>query len=142
MDFVIPIDPQTVRRLRTERAWSQERLAEAAGLTPRTIQRLERGGKASPETRLALASAFAVDVSVLGAEGWAPGAESVTDGAPPPRTSAWKRLPGHAWVWAIMAVVFLFLDLERDGTLDWAFYPILGWGIGVFFGVRKALQRR
>lgn len=142
MDMVIPIDPQTVRRLRTERAWSQERLAEAAGLTPRTIQRLERDGKASPETRLALASAFAVDVTVLGAEGAAPEAEGATDGAPPPRSSAWKGLPGHAWAWAIMAVVFVFLDLKPDGSLDWAYYPILGWGIGVFFSARKAFQGR
>lgn len=134
METVIPIDPQAIRRLRTERAWSQERLAEAAGLTPRTIQRLERDGRASPETRLALAAALDVDVSALGADVPAPSEPVAISRSTP------KRLPAHFWVWAVASVLFITLDLRPDGSVDWAFYPILGWGIGVAFGVRKALR--
>lgn len=39
-----------VKRLRTQRSWSQEQLAEYSGLSVRTIQRVESGNKASLET--------------------------------------------------------------------------------------------
>ena len=54
------IDADRLRRLREARAWSQEQLAEVAGLSVRTVQRVERGGKASLETRMALAAALEV----------------------------------------------------------------------------------
>ena len=54
------LNTELVRSLREQRAWSQEHLAEVTGLSVRTIQRLETQGKASHESRLALASAFGV----------------------------------------------------------------------------------
>ena len=59
------IDPTEIRRLRELHAWSQERLAEIAGLSVRTVQRIERGGGASLETRMALAAAFEVAPAAL-----------------------------------------------------------------------------
>jgi transcriptional regulator with XRE-family HTH domain len=63
-------DPQPgissrVKRLRTERAWSQEQLAEICGVSVRTIQRLETGEKMSFETLKAIATAFDLDVRDL-----------------------------------------------------------------------------
>ncbi|WP_049723035.1 helix-turn-helix domain-containing protein [Gilvimarinus polysaccharolyticus] len=52
-----------VRKLRLQKGWSQEQLAELAGLSIRTIQRLERGQSPSLESRNALASVFGVDIS-------------------------------------------------------------------------------
>ena len=69
------IDPATVRRLREQRAWSQEQLAELAGLSVRTVQRVETGNGASLETRMALAAAFGVDAAALCATA-APGPEA------------------------------------------------------------------
>lgn len=57
-----------VRKLRLQRGWSQAQLAEMAGVTTRTIQRIERGHRASLETCKALASVFEVDLSQLQAE--------------------------------------------------------------------------
>jgi transcriptional regulator with XRE-family HTH domain len=54
-----------VRSQREERAWSQEQLAEVANVSPRTIQRLEKDGSASPETLMAVAAAFGIDVKQL-----------------------------------------------------------------------------
>ncbi|MDO3383308.1 helix-turn-helix domain-containing protein [Gilvimarinus algae] len=54
-----------VKKLRLERNWSQEQLAELCGLNVRTIQRVESGNKASIETLNSLASVFEVDVSTL-----------------------------------------------------------------------------
>lgn len=54
-----------VKKLRMERNWSQEQLAEFCGLSVRTIQRVESGNKASIETLMSLASVFEVDISKL-----------------------------------------------------------------------------
>lgn len=61
----IRMNAQIIKKLREDRAWSQEHLAAVAGVSLRTIQRVESESKASPETRLALASAFGVDVAQL-----------------------------------------------------------------------------
>jgi len=65
MDDDMKIDASTVRRLRTERAWSQEQLACSADVSLRTIQRVEADGSASNETRMALAAVFGIDVRAL-----------------------------------------------------------------------------
>ena len=54
-----------VRQLRLDRGWSQEDLAAVSGVSVRTIQRLENGGRASLETLKCLAAAFESDVSTL-----------------------------------------------------------------------------
>ena len=59
------INGELVRVLREEKSWSQEHLAGAAGLSARTVQRVESEGVASAETRLALAAALAVPVATL-----------------------------------------------------------------------------
>ncbi len=63
------IDQHQVRSERERRAWSQEHLAQAAGLGLRTIQRIESGGHASFESALAIASALEVSVDELAAKG-------------------------------------------------------------------------
>lgn len=47
-----------IHSLRTDRGWSQEQLAEISGVSTRTIQRIERGGKASLESLKCLAAVF------------------------------------------------------------------------------------
>jgi transcriptional regulator with XRE-family HTH domain len=59
------IDAGQVKKLRTERQWSQEQLGAACGLNLRTVQRLENTGKASMESVRALAAAFEVDAADL-----------------------------------------------------------------------------
>jgi transcriptional regulator with XRE-family HTH domain len=54
-----------VRKLRLKRGWSQSQLAEMAGVTTRTIQRIERGQRPGLETAKALAAVFEVDLSLL-----------------------------------------------------------------------------
>lgn len=57
-----------IRSLREARAWTQAHLADAAGVSLRTIQRLESVHSCSPETLLALAAALEVDVRLLAEE--------------------------------------------------------------------------
>ena len=56
---------ENVRMYRENKAWTQEQLAGAAGVSPRTVQRIEAGGPASAESLIALANAFKVDVEAL-----------------------------------------------------------------------------
>jgi len=54
-----------VKRLRQKNDWSQDQLARMAGLSTRTIQRIESGSPASKESLKALASVFEVNISTL-----------------------------------------------------------------------------
>jgi DNA-binding XRE family transcriptional regulator len=59
------IDGDKVRSLRERKAWSQEHLAAASGLSVRTVQRVETEGSGLPETRLALAGALGIPAAEL-----------------------------------------------------------------------------
>jgi len=54
-----------IRLLREHRAWTQEHLAQVAGVTPRTVQRVEAGEGAQVDTLQALAAALDIDVQAL-----------------------------------------------------------------------------
>lgn len=54
------VSPEKIKQLRAEHGWSQEQLGEVAGLSYRTVQRIEKDGNGSPETIMAIASAFSV----------------------------------------------------------------------------------
>lgn len=54
-----------IQKLRLQRGWSQEQLAELSGLSVRTIQRLEKGQTASLESLKSLAAVFEIDVQQL-----------------------------------------------------------------------------
>jgi DNA-binding XRE family transcriptional regulator len=89
------INGNVVRVLREEKSWSQEHLADASGLSGRTIQRVEAEGIGSAETRLALAAALGVPVAAL----MAGSSSSARKG-----TGSW-RVPLWGWVgWGIGAL--------------------------------------
>jgi DNA-binding XRE family transcriptional regulator len=52
------IDKDLIRKLRGERSWSQDQLASISGLSLRTVQRIEKDGICSLESKKALAAAF------------------------------------------------------------------------------------
>jgi transcriptional regulator with XRE-family HTH domain len=58
-------DGAKIRTLRMQRGWTQEQLAEIAGVSTRTIQRAEAADSAAFETVRALADAFGADFSQL-----------------------------------------------------------------------------
>jgi len=55
----------TIQKMRVDRGWSQEELAAHAGLNVRTIQRIEKGKRASLESLKCLAAVFETQVSDL-----------------------------------------------------------------------------
>ncbi|WP_241154266.1 helix-turn-helix domain-containing protein [Streptococcus tangpeifui] len=54
-----------VARLRKQKGWTQERLAEETGLSVRTIQRIEKGDDSSLETLGLVANALNISVNEL-----------------------------------------------------------------------------
>lgn len=122
MDDEMKLDAKTVKRLRTERAWSQEHLAQIADVSLRTIQRVEADGSASRETRMALASAFAIDVRELAHAVVPPPARPAT-----PLPSATATPPAYATQpkhYAIIGLVALLAALVTVGGLNFAAEPL------------------
>ena len=78
METLMKVDATLVKRLREAKSWSQEHLATVAGVSHRTVQRVESDGTASLETRMALASALDVSAADLGPK---PGRVSLPLGA-------------------------------------------------------------
>ncbi len=62
------ISVQKMKKLRSEKGWSQEVLAKASGLSVRSIQRVESDGRASAETVLSIASVFDLSPKELQAD--------------------------------------------------------------------------
>ena len=58
MEKELMINSTVVKELRKKSGWSQEQLANASGLSLRTIQRVESESKASMETKVCLAATF------------------------------------------------------------------------------------
>jgi transcriptional regulator with XRE-family HTH domain len=96
----------TIRELREARAWTQAHLADAAGLSLRTVQRLESLHSCSHETLLSLAAALEVDVRNLTEERM----PKRTWRGPSPRIAA---LFGA--LLALPAIVFVVVNLLKYG---------------------------
>jgi transcriptional regulator with XRE-family HTH domain len=65
MERKMNIDPEQLVALRKERGWSQEKLAAICGISERTIQRVERDGVCSLDTKMAVASGLGITPSDL-----------------------------------------------------------------------------
>jgi transcriptional regulator with XRE-family HTH domain len=138
----------SVQKLRLQRGWSQEQLAELSGVSARTIQRIERGQSASMETLKALAAVFEIDFSELRSP-------SMTDAATINAAASGRPLFGqtplthqealafakvrkirkfylHLAVYCVVALgLAAMLLIERGGLQPWWFYMASAWGLGL-----------
>lgn len=99
-----------VKALREARAWTQEHLADAAGVSLRTIQRLETGAGFASETALAVAAALEVDVRTL-----------LEPGEAAPAPLLWHPIPlapatVAGLLLALPAMLFVAFNLLRYGA--------------------------
>lgn len=65
IEMEMTLNSKLIIKLRTSRAWTQQHLSEVANLSLRTIQRVEKNGKGSPETIQAIAAAFETSTQTL-----------------------------------------------------------------------------
>jgi len=124
-----------VRKLRLDKGWSQEQLAEISGLSVRTVQRIERGQKPSLETLKSLAAAFEIEVTDLTMETTMSNQAKMT--AEEEQAIVYVRdIKGfytHLIIYAVVIVLLFVLNLIRRPDHIWAVWPAIGWGIGVLF---------
>lgn len=62
------VNRELIKELRLKKSWSQEKLADMAGVSMRTVQRVETDGVASLQTRIAIAEALEVEPAELDVE--------------------------------------------------------------------------
>ena len=94
---------QRITVLRKQRGWSQEKLAAISGLGARTIQRIEKEGKASLESTLALASAFEVTPQQLALKDTE--VETISDSTTPSRQQS-SIYSSVRW-FSVLSMVFI-----------------------------------
>jgi transcriptional regulator with XRE-family HTH domain len=133
-----------IQKLRLQRGWSQEQLAELSGLSVRTIQRLERGQPASVESLKALGAAFEVDFSALKEPDMnATTSQSVsTDEAL--ALAHVRKLRGfyiHLAQYGIIIAFLTIVNLMTSPHYYWVVWVALGWGVGVLFHGLRVFDR-
>lgn len=130
----------SIQHRRTQRGWSQEDLALHAGVSTRTIQRIETGKRASLETLKCLAAVFETTVSELVEE------QNMTNTpTPTPSTRLQDEAEKQAiayvqnvkafhmnWIAAIVILPMLYLLNQRlSPDFDWVMIVALCWGASI-----------
>ncbi len=131
-----------VRKLRLQRGWSQEQLAEFSGLSVRTIQRIERGQKAGLESLKSLAAVFETPIDELQQESTMNASEQSVN------TKKATTLPleeqqiiehvrdikafyTHAIQYVLVVAIVFVINFILTPEYIWAWWVALGWGIGL-----------
>jgi len=128
-----------VKKLRLQRGWSQEQLAELTDLSIRTIQRVERGQSPSLETARSLAAIFEVNLTVFksGESSMKVSNKETNDNnttLKDDEKEALKYVNGikefftHVFFFIVFSVVIL---LKKDITEAEVFWPLLIWSLGL-----------
>lgn len=128
----------SIQKMRIQRGWSQQQLADASGLSARTVQRLESGHAGSIESMKSIAAVFEVDFSTLITE------EAMTDQSPstPSTPSAQERIAFrqarrmrdyylHVSIYLVANVLCVAINLLSSPDRLWFVGLTLFWGIGL-----------
>ena len=122
-------DAVKIKRWREERHWSQEHLADLAGLGLRTVQRIESGEAASPESLRALAAAYCVDVTALSFDPRGRAADALRQKNARARAALRLSLWIHLAGFAIGVAVFVGISLGAGSFV--MLWPLIWWTVGV-----------
>ena len=125
-----------VQKLRLQRGWSQQQLAELSGLNVRTIQRIEKGQEPSVESLKSLAAVFNVDFSTLKEQGMD---NVISESQSAEEILAFnqvRKLKGfyiHLAQYVLVIALLTVINALTTPNRWWVQWVIMGWGIGVFF---------
>ncbi|MCE9687858.1 helix-turn-helix domain-containing protein [Shewanella sp. AS16] len=122
-----------IRKLRLQRGWSQEHLAQLTGLNTRTIQRVERGKPPSLETLNSLAAVFEIELNQL-QEGITMDTESRVDLTEQKAIEHVQGIKGfytHLTIYVGVLFIFLIINLFDSPAEFWVHLPAMGWGTGI-----------
>jgi transcriptional regulator with XRE-family HTH domain len=137
-----------IQKLRLQRGWSQQQLADLSGLSVRTIQRLEQGQVASTESLKSLAAVFEIDFSTLQEPNMntatAPTSPAAFDAEEALAFAQVRKLKGfylHLAQYLIVVSVLLAINLWTRPQHLWVLWVAFGWGIGVLFHGLRVFER-
>lgn len=121
-------DAAKIRRWREERHWSQEHMAELAGIGLRTVQRIENGEQASRDSLTALAAAFQVDALALCVDPEEEAANALraknARGTAALRLSLWIHLASYV----LGVIIFMGINIGTGtSVMRWA---LIWWTVG------------
>ena len=122
-------DAEKIKRWREERRWSQEHLAELAGLGLRTVQRIETGEHASHESLMALAAAYNVDVTALSIDQEIEAAKIVKRQNAKARGALRLSFLIHFASYVLGVVIFVGINIGT-GT-NAMLWPLIWWTVGI-----------
>lgn len=128
-----------IQKLRLQRGWSQQQLAELSGLSSRTIQRIENGQPASAESLKSLASVFEIDFTTLTSEPDMSATATATASTQAQQDEQLalakaRKIRGfyiHLTQYVVVIAVLAVINLATHPSRLWFFWPAMGWGIGV-----------
>lgn len=124
-------DAEKIKRWREERLWSQEHLAELAGLGLRTVQRIENGDPASRDSVMALAAAFNVDAAALTVNPQTAAAEARENKAKKGVAALRLGFLINLACWVFGMIVFAGISLsDSDGHFE-MLVPAIWWTVGI-----------
>jgi transcriptional regulator with XRE-family HTH domain len=154
-----------IQKMRLQHGWSQQQLAEASGLSTRTVQRIESGHPASTESLKSLAAVFGVEWSTLNPEPAMTAQATHPDfpdvaavradlGAPvnlAARTEREerdafahvRRLRGfylHLSKYLMVVSVLVIVNLVTAPHRLWVQWVIAGWGVGLLFHASRVFR--
>lgn len=131
-----------IKKLRLQRGWSQEHLSQFSGLSVRTIQRIENGQKAGLESLKSLAAVFDMQVTELQKE------EEMTEQAKEPseqrialqEVREIKHFYSRLSTYLVVISLLLIINFMTNPSYIWAWWPALGWGIGIILHGLKTFK--
>lgn len=131
-----------IKKLRLQKGWSQEQLSQLSGLSIRTIQRIEKGQNPGLESLKSLAAVF--ELSITDLQGDIDMTAHDTEEKSSHTISLEERLAfahvrkirgfyAHLIQYCVIIPVLFGINLFTNPFYIWAFWPMLGWGIGLVF---------
>jgi transcriptional regulator with XRE-family HTH domain len=125
-----------VKKLRLQRNWSQEQLAEYSGLSIRTIQRIERAKPAHLESYKSIAAVFEVDVNDIKPERTM-NTKTNSDLISQEEVEAFEYVQElkafylHLMIFIVVNVFLIILNFIVSPNYLWFLWALGGWGLGI-----------
>jgi transcriptional regulator with XRE-family HTH domain len=122
-----------IRKLRLQRGWTQEQLAELSGLSIRTIQRIERGRPAGLETLRSLAAVFDVEFTQLQTEADMANSDmrDQDEQTAIEYVRDLKTFYANLMTYVVVISGLFILNYMTSPDYIWAWWPAIGWGLGM-----------
>lgn len=134
----------SVQKFRLKHGWSQQQLADASGLSVRTVQRIEAGYPASTESLKSLAAVFEVDFSTLNPEStmnsttFNPTEKQEKDAFDHVRKL--RRFYLHLMKYVVVTLGLMVVNLIFTPQKMWVFWVMFGWGLGVLLHASRVFM--